>query len=256
MFEEFFESPSPADYAKRLINTKNIDENKENVEDIEYRLSNLEDEIKKMSKKEKKDNNADETLKIIRKIVDYNKEAQKLFHRASKVDKRKSKPKIEESIAVRVKLKNERTAEIKEEEKYINNELFKYYFINYQKSSDMYKKLHKTKSEKNENQVYSIKEVLNKMKEAIKIVPNDEENKKIINIFQRIPYLNQLDQSGKGLKLLTPNQMLSRLPITLAQLKAGNNSEKLKNEIRQLLYSLYRLKKPTKQLYESLIDII
>ena len=42
------------------------------------------------------------------------------------------------------------------------------------------------------------------------------------------------------LKILTPNQMLSRLPITLAQLKAGNNSEKLKNEIRQLLYSLYR----------------
>ena len=61
---------------------------------------------------------------------------------------------------------------------------------------------------------------------------------------------------GKGLKILTPNQMLSRLPITLAQLKAGNNSEKLKNEIRQLLYSLYRSKKLTKQLYKSLIDII
>ena len=61
---------------------------------------------------------------------------------------------------------------------------------------------------------------------------------------------------GQGLKILTPNQMLSRLPITLAQLKAGNNSEKLKNEIRQLLHSLYRSKKLTKQLYESLIDIV
>ena len=59
-----------------------------------------------------------------------------------------------------------------------------------------------------------------------------------------------------GLKILTPSQMLSRLPITLAQLKAGNNSEKLKNEIRQLLYSLYRSKKLTKQLYKSLVDII
>ena len=48
------------------------------------------------------------------------------------------------------------------------------------------------------------------------------------------------NQQGKGLKMLTPNQMLSRLPISLAQLKAGNNSEKLKNGIRQLLYSLYR----------------
>ena len=50
--------------------------------------------------------------------------------------------------------------------------------------------------------------------------------------------------------------MLSRLPITLAHLKAGNNSVKLKNEIIQLLYSLYRSKKLTKQLYKSLIDII
>ena len=63
-------------------------------------------------------------------------------------------------------------------------------------------------------------------------------------------------QRGVGLKILTPDQMLSRLPITLAQLKAGNNSQKLKNEIRQLLYSLYRSKKLTKQLYKSLIDII
>ena len=50
--------------------------------------------------------------------------------------------------------------------------------------------------------------------------------------------------------------MLSRLPISLAQLKAAKNFEKLKNEIRQLLYSLYRSKKPTKQFYQSLIDII
>ena len=50
--------------------------------------------------------------------------------------------------------------------------------------------------------------------------------------------------------------MLSRLPISLAQLKAGNNSEKLKNEIRQLLCSLYRSKIFAKQLYTSLIDII
>ena len=47
-------------------------------------------------------------------------------------------------------------------------------------------------------------------------------------------------QSAKRLKMLTPNQMLNRLPISLAQLNAGNNSEKFKNEIRQLLYSLYR----------------
>ena len=51
------------------------------------------------------------------------------------------------------------------------------------------------------------------------------------------------NQVGQGLKNLTLNQMLSRLPITFAQLKAGNNSEKLKNEIRQLFYFLHRSKK-------------
>ena len=55
------------------------------------------------------------------------------------------------------------------------------------------------------------------------------------------------EQKAKGVKILTPSQMLSRLPISLAQLKAGNNSEKLKNEIRQLLYSLYRSIKLTKK---------
>ena len=53
----------------------------------------------------------------------------------------------------------------------------------------------------------------------------------------------QKEQSAKGLKILTPDQMLLGLPISLAQLKAGNNSVKRKNEIRQLLYSSYRSKK-------------
>ena len=63
-------------------------------------------------------------------------------------------------------------------------------------------------------------------------------------------------QKPQGLKILTPQQMLSRLPISVAQLKAGNNSEKRKNEIRQLLYSLYRSKKLSKSIYKHLISII
>ena len=123
----------------------------------------------------------------------------------------------------------------------------------------MFKKnLRQTEGKKNEDQVYAIKKVLNKMKKLIENVLEDrkymiEENKKIIDIVERILYFNQ---SGEGLKILTPNQMLSRLPITLAQLKAGNNFEKLKNEIRQLLYSLYRSEKLTKQLYKNLVNII
>ena len=125
----------------------------------------------------------------------------------------------------------------------------------------MYKKIRETAGARNENRVHLIKMVLDKVKKVIENVPENktfkiEENEKIINIVERILYFNQLDQSGQELKILTPNQMLTRLPIFLAQLKAGNNSEKLENKVRQLLYSLFRSKKLTKQLYKSLIDII
>ena len=67
-------------------------------------------------------------------------------------------------------------------------------------------------------------------------------------------------QEGKGtnerLKLLTPNQILKRLPIALAQVKAGNNSESLSNEIRQIVYSLYRSKEITKKVYNNIINSI
>ena len=73
------------------------------------------------------------------KILDYNKNSQIFFHRASKIDKGKSEPEIEESIAERVKLKNNRIAEIKKEEKNIKKLLFKHYFTNYQSPSDFIK---------------------------------------------------------------------------------------------------------------------
>ena len=78
-----------------------------------------------------------------------------------------------------------------------------------------------------------------------------------MNIVEKILKFNKLkQQEGKGVKVLTPNRMLSRLPIPLAQLKAGNNSEKLRNEVRQPLYSLYRSKKLTKTIYNNLINSI
>ena len=64
------------------------------------------------------------------------------------------------------------------------------------------------------------------------------------------------EQEGTGLKILTPNQMLKRLPIALAQMKAGNYSESLLNEIRQIVYSLYRSKEITKKVYNNIIKSI
>ena len=62
------------------------------------------------------------------------------------------------------------------------------------------------------------------------------------------------EQEGTGLKILTPNQMLKRLPIALAQVKAGNNSESLLNEIRRIVYSLHRSKEITKKVYNNIIN--
>ena len=64
------------------------------------------------------------------------------------------------------------------------------------------------------------------------------------------------EQERTGLKILTPNQMLKRLPIALAQIKAGNNSESLLNEIRQIAHSFYRSKEITKKVYNSIIKSI
>ena len=145
---------------------------------------------------------------------------------------------------------------IKKKKENINNVLFKEYF-DYSNPDTMIKRLKDAGHEKDKSMVKN----LNKMQKIFKNVPENKtfkikENEKVTDIVERILELNSKKQLGLRLKILTPNQMLSRLPITLAQLKAGNSSEKLKNEIRQLLYSLYRSKKLTKQLYKSLVDII
>ena len=150
---------------------------------------------------------------------------------------------------------------IENESKGINYDLFKDYF-DLVVPSALAKKLYEAKNKNKNNELVELIKVRwsNLKDETEKMSKEEIENKKpdkILKIVEEILNFNQLEQQkGEGLKILTPNQMLSRLPISLAQLKAGNNSEKLKNEIRQILYSLYRSKKLTKQLYKSLIDII
>ena len=109
----------------------------------------------------------------------------------------------------------------------------------------MLSRLSNARSEISKDQVHSVNKTLTKIKNIVKNVPKDdplntEGNERIIEIVERILELNSENQLDLSLTILTPNQMLSRLPMSLAPLKAGNNSEKLKNEIRKLLYSLYR----------------
>ena len=63
-------------------------------------------------------------------------------------------------------------------------------------------------------------------------------------------------QEGTGIKILTPKQMLQRLPISLGQIKAGNNSQSLLNEIRQIVYSLYESKEITKKVYNNILKSV
>ena len=67
-----------------------------------------------------------------------------------------------------------------------------------------------------------------------------------------LPEAKYKTKYGEGLKTLTVKQMLQRLPIVLAQVKAGNNSESLLNEIRQILYFLYQSKEITKKVYNNI----
>ena len=126
----------------------------------------------------------------------------------------------------------------------------------------MYNKLIETEDEEmNQIKVNFIKKILSKLQKTVDYAPKDntfkiEENKKIIDMVKLILEFHELNKKEDGLKTLSPNQMFGILPISLAQLTAGHNPEKLKNEIRQILHFLYRSKKLTKQNYKSLIDII
>ena len=108
--------------------------------------------------------------------------------------------------------------------------------------------MYKTRNtQENEKLVQAIQRGLIDLNKEIKKMSKDEikveKPNEIIDAVVEIRDFNKQNQEEHGLKILTPQQMFSRLPISLAQLKAGNNSEKLKNETRRLLYSLYRSKK-------------
>ena len=149
---------------------------------------------------------------------------------------------------------------INREEMGINRELFQKLF-KFQSPSAILKHLYNTDSKKKNNALVDvIKSGLSVLKDEIKQMPEDEidieKPYKIVDIVEKILTFNRKNQERQGLKILTPNQMLSRLPNTLVQLKAGNNPEKLKIKIRQLLYSLYCSKKLVKPIYNGLINTI
>ena len=105
----------------------------------------------------------------------------------------------------------------------------------------------KNNSEKQKKTINNIENLYKSREEVVEIF-NDNGR----NMSRNIYYSKQ----GKGLKILTPKQMLQRLAIALAQIKAGNNSQSLLNEIRQIVYSLYQSKEIAKKVYNNIIKSI
>ena len=142
---------------------------------------------------------------------------------------------------------NELNELIAENDKIIDRNLFKKYF-GYDCLSDMQADLYETRNiSLNETKADLIEDELDSFKKSV--INNMTTSRfstkkphKIVNTVSEILKFNKKYQEGQVLQILVPEQMLSRFPISLAQLKARSNSEKLKNEIRQLLYSLYRSK--------------
>ena len=124
---------------------------------------------------------------------------------------------------------------VNEKERDINNEVFQEHF-SFQRPSDMLKSVYKRNDKKKNSKLINvIKSGVSDLKNEIENIEEEKEIEKpneIVDIVEKILEFNKQNQLGVGLKILTADQMLSRLPITLAQLKAGNNSQKLINEIR------------------------
>ena len=140
--------------------------------------------------------------------------------------------------------------DIKNELQGINYELFEKYF-KFSVPTVFTKTLTETNNKKKNIALVNVinsglKDLKKEITNMIKEKKETEKPDKIIDFVAQVLAFNKKIQSGQEIKILTSHQMLSGLLITLAQLKAGNNSEKLKNEIRQLLYFLYRSKKLTK----------
>ena len=174
------------------------------------------------------------------------------YEEEEKEQEEKQKPTKDDLIALNKHIIDEETNIIEED--------FEKYF-NFQRPSDMLMYLNKTNDkEKNNELVNVINSGLKDLKEEIKKMSKEEKEiedpESIVEIVEEILKFNEQNQQGQGIKILTPNQMLNRLPISLAQLQAGNNSKNLKNEIRQLFYCLYCSKNMAKQVYNDLIKLL
>ena len=211
-----------------FLNTPTDKYNKEMYLQAQKLFSLREGIFKKLTNKGIINNDFDQSSIVEQK---YKKE-----YKESIAKKTKLEPEFMESIAERNILRKQRLNEIANKEKTINNNLFKEHF-EYSSPSNIYKYLNTaTDIEESKTKVNKMKNNLADFMIKFENVPTNNTKKirgrnNMVEIVKHILKFNQLEQEGRGLKILTPNQMHSRLPISLTKLKAGNSSEKLKNKL-------------------------
>ena len=177
--------------------------------------------------------------------------------RSSLDSSRSSSPKGDIAASPRSSSPNDNEImELITESENIDPEMIRYYF-GFDSLDKIYEFLNKDSNDKGINEgiinqtLFGLKRDINKSSKAER---KNKQLKSLANIVEKILNDATNNQQGQGLKILTPKQMITRLPVLLAQLKEGNNSEKLKNEIRQIAYSLNRLKNLSKTVYNNLIN--
>ena len=167
LFEDFFLFSSPADYAKILINTSNPDENKNKCSRDKRQNIRFKRRIKGMSEAEKKNENADETLKRLqKKFLITIKMLKKYFSLHQKLIKENQNQRLKKVLQKGTILRKGMVAEIKKEKTQTMNCL-KNTMLIIKAPSDTYKKLCEKEGERNETKVYLIEEVINKMKKNL-----------------------------------------------------------------------------------------
>ena len=142
------------------------------------------------------------------------------------------------------------------EEKDINDKIF-WKYSKYQNPSFLTKYLIRAKQVKNKQLVNNRTDELIDLRNTInkKELSENENPNKIVDIVEKIINFDK-QQKGKWIKILTPKQMLQRLAIALTQVKLGNASEKLLNEIREIIYFLYQNKEITKNVYNNITSSV
>ena len=225
------------------------------IKTIEYQGEKQVKALNTLKSNNNNNNNNKLTIEdVIPKSIFANDEAKEEFNKIKEIEKNVDREKFYKSNQNKYDFKNFRTIRTFGEDIYKGNITFEkadeYQSDLLEKINDFSKKMRPRKNDKKQEK-QNVEKSLYYFYMGREMVLNGFKSKIFLTKSRGSGILNT---NHSKLKILMPKQMLKRLPIALAQIKAGNNSEKLLNEIRHIIYSLYQSKEITKKVYNNLIE--